>query len=192
MKFPLVRNPLTVILVSALAVLLPACSEASRPTPSSPKTNVYDNIEYGYSIVIPEGIHALGDLGAGPAIANFATEVVSSGVELSPGNMWVTIRSEASPNPDDLESILASRTHPQAETTRRAQLLVGGVPAVQQVENYTAAQDTHPGVSLVTLFYNNGFLHTASGVTDSLESIAANEGVYNLVLENLEFANDEN
>lgn len=146
--------------------------------------NNYSNSKYGYSIKYPKTWFNLPNYGAPDTDKYFSNENVGSPLEMGSDGIWITIR--ISENNDNLGlSEWASKTpgNPQSKISNVKDITINGIPAVQQVEDFTKAEGTEGGYSLATYLMKGNTVYSIKSLTFNSTTSDKYKEEYNLMVE---------
>ncbi|MFA7421877.1 MAG: hypothetical protein WCZ90_19495 [Melioribacteraceae bacterium] len=164
---------------------------------SQTEMNPIINYQYNFSIKYPVNFFDLGlfELPSAqrPVIAeqSFSNKNVSSPMEMSDNDIWVSIR--ISENKDNLtlkqwaESI---PTNPQGTLVlKKQEITINDLPAVRQIEDFLNVKGTESGFSEVVYLQDNNFVYSIKGLTSSEKVLNSFQNDFNNIVNSFKIIN---
>lgn len=152
--------------------------------------NKYSNSKYGYSIKYPKTWFNLPNYGAPDTDKYFSNKNVGAPLEMGSDGIWITIT--ITENNDNLSlSEWASKTpgNTQSKISNVKDIVINGIPAVQQVEDFTKAEGTEGGYSLATYSVKEKTVYSIKSLTFNSTISDRYKEEYNLMVESFVFTN---
>jgi type II secretory pathway pseudopilin PulG len=163
--------------------------EKTAPNKTDDWSN-YTNSKYSYSIKYPNSWFNLPNYGAPDTDKYFSNKNVGAPLEMGSDGIWITIR--ISDNNDNLSlSEWASKNpgNPQSEISNVRNVSINGVPAIQQVEDFTKAEGTEGGYSLATYLMKGNTVYSIKNLAFNSTTSSEYEEEYNLMAESFVITN---